>query len=68
MGTFREVAEYGGSRNHHLKKVLTSGGPGGAPLWGGNLGFDGSNAAKSLGVTHGFLAGYGRDDGSKAGG
>ena len=68
LGKFREVAEEGGSGPDSLSKVLTIGGPGGAPLWGGNLGLVGNNAAKTLGGTRGFLAAGDRDDRLKAGG
>ena len=68
MGTFRGVYEDGGSGTNSLSKVLPSGGPFGASLWDGNLGFDGNDAKKTLGSTRGFLEKGGRDDGSKAGG
>ena len=48
LGTFREVAEEGGSGPDLLSKVLPSGGTGGDHLWGGNMGFDGNDAAKNL--------------------
>ena len=41
LGAFREVAEEGGSGPDSCRKVLPSGGPGGAPLWGRNMGIDG---------------------------
>ena len=55
MGTFREVAEEGGSGTDSLRKVLPSCGLGGAPLWGGNLYFDGNDAEKLEGLHVGFL-------------
>ena len=48
MEGFIEVSEEGGSGTDSLIKVLQIGGPGGAPLWGGNLGLDGNNAAKTF--------------------
>ena len=51
-----------------IRKVLLSIGPGGVPFWGINLGLDGNYAAKTGGVTRGFLAAGARDDGWKTGG
>ena len=38
-----------------ISKVILISGPGGDPLWGGNLGFDRNDAAKTLGVHVSFL-------------
>ena len=61
----REVAQAGGSVPDHIRKVLRRGGPSGATLWVGNLGVDGSDVAKYLGVTRGFPE---AGDGSGVGG
>ena len=55
LRTVREVAEEGGSRTYCLRKVLLHSSRGGAALWVGNLGADGSDAAKIEGVHHIFL-------------
>ena len=55
MGTVREVAKEGGSGPDCLIEVIPRGGPGGATLWVGNLGVDGSDAAKIEGVHVIFL-------------
>ena len=68
LGPFRGVAEEGGRGTNSLIKVLPRNGPGGAPLWGGNLGLDGNEAGKNWGGTCGFLAAGDRDDGLKSGG
>ena len=47
MEKFREVAEEEGIEPNSLRKVLLIGGPGGAPLWGRNMGFDGNGAVKT---------------------
>ena len=44
MGASREVAEEGGCGFDHIGKVLLGSGPGGATIWGLNLGAVGSNA------------------------
>ena len=56
-----EVSEERGSRPDSHSKVLLSGGPGSAPFWGGNMGLDGNDAAKTGGGKRGFLAAGGRD-------
>ena len=68
FGALGEVADEGGSRTNSLSKVLTSGGPGSAPRWGGNLGLDDNYGAKTGGGTRGCLAAGGGDVSSKAGG
>ena len=68
LGPFRGVAEEGGRGTNSLIKVLPRNGPGGAPLWGGNLGSDVNDDAKSLGFTRGVIAAGGGDEGSEAGG
>ena len=65
---FREFSEEGGIGPDRLSKFQLFGVPDGAPLWGGNLGFESSDTAKQLGGTHGFLAAGGGYDGSKYGG
>ena len=62
LGAFMEVAEEGGGVPNSLIKAPPIGGPGGAPLWGGNLGLDENDAAKTLGGTRGFLAAGCGDD------
>ena len=68
LGEFREVSEDGGSRPNRLRKVLPRGGPGGAPIWVGNLGFDVRDVVKTREGTCGFLAEGCGDKGSKDGG
>ena len=54
LGAVEEVAEEGGSGTDHLSKVLPCISPGGATLWVGKLGVDGSDAAKTRGGSCGF--------------
>ena len=65
MGEVREVAKTGGSGPDHIRKDVPCGGPGGATLWVGNLGVDGSNATKTLGGTRRFTEAGDGDEGSK---
>ena len=44
LGMFREVSDEEWTGPDRLIKVIMSGGPGNAPLWGRNLGFDVSGA------------------------
>ena len=49
MGALEEVSEERGSRHDSCSKFLPSGGPGGASFWGGSMGLDCNNAAKTGG-------------------
>ena len=66
MEAFREVAEAGGCGFDHIRKVLLGGGPGGATLWGQNLGDVGSDASKAQGGTRGFPTEGDWDEGTEA--
>ena len=67
MGAVREVSEAVEIGPDHIIKVLTSGDPGGATLWVGNLVVDVSDAEKNRGGTRGFPATFDEDEGSKGG-
>ena len=64
FGVLGEVAEERGSRPDNFSKFLPSGGPSGASFWGGNMGLDRNDAAKTGGGTRGFLEAGGRDVGA----
>ena len=63
FGALGGAAEEGGRRPDSCRKVLPSGSPVGASFWGGNMGIDGNDAAKTGGVTRGFLEAGGVDIG-----
>ena len=64
LGALGEVAEEGGSRADSCRKVLPICGPGGEYFWGGKMGLDGNDAAKTGGVTRVFIEAGGGDVGA----